>query len=257
MAEQYWLKRGSWNLGSTLRMSGIEAHAVMDPAGEQAAAKGTVAEDGYIVGRAPAPDGAVDLAIEDVVGRLVRVERRNKAERRHLDDAEVAHTQRSHLPLALELAQQSGNFGDGSARIRPVNLVEIDIVGAQAAKAAFKLQAKAVGGRVGEDAALVPFQAGLGGDVKVLAAAKETHSPADDLLGASVAVDGRCVDEIDAALDGAEAGCDGHIVGNAAPVQPANLPGSQTDAGDFHACNCRCFHANHIKRSRTGGAPSR
>jgi hypothetical protein len=77
----------------------------MHPAAKQAAAEGAVAEDGYIVRRAPAPDGAVDLAIEDVLRRLVRVERRNKAERRHLQDAEVAHAQRSHLSLALELAQ--------------------------------------------------------------------------------------------------------------------------------------------------------
>ena len=54
---------------------GVELHAAMNPAGQQATAERAVGEHGNAVGRAPASDRwqdfAVNLALEEVVGRLV------------------------------------------------------------------------------------------------------------------------------------------------------------------------------------------
>ena len=132
-----------------------------------------------------------------------------------------------------------------------MDLVEVDILRAQAAEAVFDLLAEPCGGQVGEDAAVVPIQANLGSDVEGLAAAVSAHGLADDLLGAPVAVDGRGVDEVDAALDGAQAGGDGYFFGDRAPVQSADGPGAQADAGYFHAGNRCSLHIQYLKRSFT------
>jgi hypothetical protein len=70
---------------------------------------------------------------------------------------------------------------------------------------------------------------------------------ADNLLRAAMAVNGRGVDEVDAAFDGAEAGGDGYVIGDSAPVQAANGPCAQTDARYANAGDGRCLHGEHLK----------
>ena len=87
-----------------------------------------------------------------------------------------------------------------------MDLVEVDVVCAQPTQAVLDLAPQPRRRRVGKHAALVPFEARLGGNVERVAPAMGAHHFADNLLGASAAVDRRRIDKVDAAFDGTETG---------------------------------------------------
>src|ERR1035437_8836663 len=138
-----------------------------------------------------------------------------------------------------------------------MHLVEVDVVRGEAAQAGFEFETQAGSGRVGEDAALVPVEAGLGGNEEIFAAAVGADGSADNLLRMAVSIDGGGVDEVDAALEGAEAGGDGHLVGHRAPIQPANGPGAEADPGNLHTGNGCCLHAQYLIGNREQGIENR
>ena len=124
-----------------------------------------------------------------------------------------------------------------------MDLVEVDVVRAEPPQAVLKLPPQPRRRGVGEHAALVPLQTCLGGNEERIAPAMRAHRLADNLLGAAATVDGRGIDEVDAAFDGAQAGGNRRVLGHRSPLRSADGPGSQADPRDFHPRNCRGFHA--------------
>ena len=67
-----------------------------------------------------------------------------------------------------------------------MDLVEVDVVGAEAAQAVLDLPPQPRRRRVRKHPSLVPFQSSLRSDEKRIATAMRTHDLADDLLGAAL-----------------------------------------------------------------------
>src|ERR1700741_1775567 len=68
------------------------------------------------------------LPFEEIVGRLDGVQRRNRFEALHFFRRIVAHTDRTNLPLVVEFTKSGGCLLDEDERIRPVHLVNVDVV---------------------------------------------------------------------------------------------------------------------------------
>ena len=114
-----------------------------------------------------------------------------------------------------------------------MDLVKVDIAGAQPMQAVLDLAPQPRRRRIGKHAALVPLKARLGSNVERVAPAMGPDHFADNLLGTSAAVDRRRIDKVDAAFDGTETGGNRRILCNRAPFRPADGPGSQADSRDF------------------------
>uniref|UniRef100_E6QN02 Uncharacterized protein n=1 Tax=mine drainage metagenome TaxID=410659 RepID=E6QN02_9ZZZZ len=212
---------------------------------KQAAAKRTPCEHGDVIFGAPGKNFSVNLALEEVVGRLIGGERRDGAEALHLRNGAVADAEGANLANGNEAGEQRGGFFDGDERIGPVELVKIDVVGVEATEAVVQFQTKARGRGIGKDAGLagnIPGEASLGGEEEIFAFAVLADGFAEKLFGATVAVDGRGVDEVDAAVERAEDGCDGVGFGDGTPLEAADGPGSEADAGDGLVSDAGKFH---------------
>jgi hypothetical protein len=79
-------------------------------------------------------DVGVDLALEEVVGRLHHVQGRRRLERRHLIRREVAHPDCPNLALLEQLAEYPRRLLDGHQGIRPVDVIHVDPIRLQPAE---------------------------------------------------------------------------------------------------------------------------
>jgi len=142
------------------------------------------------------------------------------------------------FPSALEFEKFGHRVGDGRGFVLPMGLVEVDAVGLQPLQTFFHLVADRRGlqafidllfGRAGLDAFFVameeelaflaiPNHAAFRGNDGLVAAALER--PADKLLGTSVAVDRRGVEEVDAGIEGRLNGGDGEFFIGPPHIQP-------------------------------------
>ena len=77
---------------------------------------------------------ALDFAFEEIVRGLNCVERRNSLESCHLFRGIIADANGADLALFVQFAKSGGGLLDGDARIRPVHLINIDVVSLQAAE---------------------------------------------------------------------------------------------------------------------------
>ena len=73
----------------------------------------------------------LDGPVEEVVGRLERLDRQGGAEGLHLLGGEVRHADVAHLAVGDERGQGAGGLLEGSRRVGPMDLVEIDGFGSQ------------------------------------------------------------------------------------------------------------------------------
>ena len=109
----------------------------------------------------------------------------------------------AHLAGADEVVERAQRLVDGDVGLRAVDLVEVDVVGLQAAQAGFALLddvAAAVAHVVG---AFAHHAVHLGGEDDVVALAVALERLAGDLLAAAAAVDVGGVEEVDAGVEGA------------------------------------------------------
>src|SRR5438132_4368883 len=101
---------------------------------EQTTSTGAISERGDAVDESVRQNVALDFAFEEIVRGLNCVERRNSLESRHLFRGIIADANRADLALFVQFAKSGGGLLDGDARIRPVHLINIDVVGLQAAE---------------------------------------------------------------------------------------------------------------------------
>src|SRR6266853_5184606 len=103
-------------------------------AAEQSTAKSAISECGDAVAESVRKNVALDFAFEEIVRRLNCVERRNSLESCHLFRGIIADANGADLALFEQFAKSGGGLFDRDARIRPVHLINIDVVSLQAAE---------------------------------------------------------------------------------------------------------------------------
>ncbi len=158
------------------------------------------------------------------------MQRRHFPEFVHLFGAEIADADRADLAGAIERAHGFRDLLNRCVGIRPVNLIEVDGVGLQAAEGILNLPDDAVLARVAEWTAALPVETDLGRNQRALAPTTCGECLSDDLLGVAEAVDGRRIDEIDTAIQRRVNRPDRVGLVAAAPHPAANCPGSKRNA---------------------------
>jgi hypothetical protein len=112
-----------------------------------------------------------------------------------------------------------------------MDLVDVDVVGAQAAQRIIDLPHDSTSAGVAVDLAIAPFQSRLGGNHRFSAHASKRC--ADDFLGHAKAVDRRGVDEIDALTKGGMNGRNRFAIVSSSPHPSAHGPCSERHPRDF------------------------
>ena len=204
----------------------VRAH----PSGQEATAQRAVAECRDLVFAAIRQQVGLDAAFEQVVGRLQHMQGRDTTELFHLFDREIAHPDGADLSLDEQCEHRLGGFLHRHQGIGPVDLVDVDVIGAQPPQRILDLAQDARAAGIAEHAAMLPFKSGLGGDDDARAQAALGDCLADDLLGTAEAVDRSRIDDIDAMLERRpDGGNRGGFVGSA-PHPSADGPGAERDA---------------------------
>src|SRR6266404_351891 len=173
---------------------GVRTHA---PA-QQSSTECAIAERRDVVGTTVRQDVHLNGAFEKVVGRLQHVQWGHLAEALHLGNREVAHADGADFPLPVKRAHGLGGFLHRHQRVGPMDLVDVDVVGTQAAQRIIDFLHDSGARRIAIDFSVAPFQSCFGGNDRLTAHARE--SGADDLLGHAKAVHRRRIDQIDALM---------------------------------------------------------
>jgi hypothetical protein len=140
-----------------------------------------------------ADERVVDL-MSDVAGEAVTV---RDGERLHQVPAgEIGAGDVADFAFANELVEGVERLFDGREGVEGVHVVDVDVIGLEAAQTAFDLAAQVITRGAFVVRAVAHAEGGLGRDKCLIAIAFEGF--AEDLFGATVAVDVRGVEEIDA-----------------------------------------------------------
>ena len=196
---------------------------------------------------------------EERVGVVAAEQRELVLHRRHrvdgrapLDQAavEVRDADPAREALADELGHGAPGLLDGDPVVGPVHLVEVDVVGAEAAKRGLDRRADLV--RPDPRALVVGRH--LREEQHLVAAPRDR--PPDELLGAALAVH---LGGVDPGLARVERGPDGrdHVVVRCAPapIGPARLPGAVADDRDLRVVRAEVSRS-HRGESMLGGCSS-
>jgi hypothetical protein len=175
-------------------------------------------------------DVPLDSALEQIIRRLRRMERRDRAKRIHLRRAEIADADRPDFPRAKEIRHGFRGLRDGSARIGPMHLVKIDHVGLQAPQRILDLLHYPHPAAVTERRAVAPIEADLGRDDGAFPAAILRQGLAENLFGPAEAVDRRGVEQRDALIERGVDRADRLRLVRAAPHPTPDRPSAQSDS---------------------------
>src|SRR5712671_314637 len=192
---------------------------------QQSTTEGSVSERGDAAVAGVRQNITFDFALKKIVGWLNGMKRRDGSETRHLFGGIVAHSDSANFALFIKLTKRAGGRLDRNERVRPVNLVNIDVVRSETPQRILELLENALAGGVAFDFALGPVDADFGGnDNAVPATILEgvTHK----FFGATKAVNGRCVDQVDAQVESGMNGTDGFRLIGSAPHPTADGPGT-------------------------------
>src|SRR6266850_8076045 len=220
LGEMRWLELGIRGLAHVvLRKLTIGAHG----AAEQSAAKRSVGERGDAAVAGVWQKIAFDFALEKIVGRLNGVKRRDGSETHHLFRRIVAHPDSANFPLFVEFAKSPGGLLDRNERVRPVHLVDINVVGSQATQRILELLENALARGVTFDFALRPVDADFGGNDNAVSATI-LEGIAHQFFGTTKTVNGRGVDQVDAQVECGMNGTNGFFLIRSAPHPTADGP---------------------------------
>src|ERR1019366_3355720 len=139
---------------------GIAIH----PPAEQSTADRAVCQYRYAVALAVRQDIFFYLALEKIVGRLRGMNRSDQAEFIHLRRRKVANANRANLALLEKSGHRVGGLVNRCQRIRPVHLVDIDLVGPEPLQRRLDFGEDARAGRVAKRLAVAPVEPDLGSD---------------------------------------------------------------------------------------------
>src|SRR5258707_7951157 len=171
-------------------------------AAQQTAAQGTVGERRDAVVATIGQNTLLRLAFKEIVWRLGRVQRRDRAKRTHLLDREITDSNRADFSSPMKFGHRLGHLLDRRIRIRPVHLIDVDNVSTQPAQRILDLLVDPRPAAVAERLALAPIKTDLGGDQDFVPP-NFLKRPADDFFRMTETVDRRRIDEVDPTIDGA------------------------------------------------------
>src|SRR5216683_686533 len=89
--------------------------------------RSAISERGDAVAESVRQNVALDFAFEEIVRRLNCVERRNSLESCHLFGGIIADADGADFALVI-VTKRGGGLFDGDVRVRPVHLIDIDVV---------------------------------------------------------------------------------------------------------------------------------
>src|SRR5258707_1075125 len=204
-----------------LRKLAIGAHG----AAQQSAAKRSVRERGDATVAGVRQNIALDFALEKIIGRLNGVKRRDGSETRHVFRRIVAHPDSANFPLFIEFAKRAGGLLDRNERVRPVHLVDINVVGSEPTQRILELLENALACGVTFDFALSPVDADFAGNDNAVSATI-LEGIAHQFLGTTKTVNGRGVDQVDSQVECGMNGTDGFLLIRSAPHPTADGPGA-------------------------------
>src|ERR1700733_14020315 len=134
------------------------------------------------------------------------MQRRDAAKPLHLENRKVAHSDGADLALLQECVHCVSSLFDQNQRIRPVNLIDVDVIGSKPAQGVLDLAQDAGAAGIAEYPPVIPFQSGLGGNKDLSAQPAFGDCLADDLLRTAESLNRGGIDNVDAML---ESGADG------------------------------------------------
>src|SRR5271170_4980249 len=129
------------------------------------------------------------------------MQRSETAKSSHLHGRKITHADGANLPLPIQRKQNFSSAFDRDDRIRPVNLIKIDVLRIQAAQRILKFLPQTFGRGVSKDPVGIPFQSRLRRDKELFASAVLPHCLADNLFGTPAAVNRSRVDQVDPAIE--------------------------------------------------------
>src|SRR5712692_3291903 len=143
-------------------------------------------------------DGHLDLTAEEVVRRLQGLDLQARAELLHLRGVEVGDADVANLARGHYVGEGFGGVREGRLRVRPVDLIEVDVVGAEGLQALVHAASHPVGAGIAFDAASWSRpQPALGRDDDLVTRAT-CERLGDQSLGGAEAIALSCVEEVDA-----------------------------------------------------------
>jgi hypothetical protein len=208
----------------------LKMRVLLQLAGQQTAAQRAIGQGRKTRFPAIGQKLLLDLALEQIIGRLHNVQLGDAAKSFNLRNREIAHANSADLPLVEECLHRFGGLFDRHQRVGPMDLIDIDIIGAQPAQRVGRLAQDPVTAGVPEDFPVFPLEPGFGGNDDVWAQAAFGNCLADDLFGAAKSIGRRRVDKVDPAFDGGVDRLDRLFLLRPAPHPAADRPGSKADA---------------------------
>src|ERR1700687_2044944 len=225
-----------------LRIGGL-AHVVFGkltiaPHGtaQQSATEGSVSERRDAAADSVWQNVAFNFAFEEIVRGLNRVKRRDGSEALHLFRRIVAYADSANFALFVELTERSGCLLDGNEWIRPVHLVNINVVRLETTQRILEFLQNAFARGVAFDFAIRPVETNFGGKDNAVPATVLAQGFPHDFFGTPISVDGRSVDQIDAMVECRVNGANGFLLVSSAPHPAADGPGTQCDSGTYEIC---------------------
>src|SRR6266849_273529 len=213
-------------------------------AAQQSATERAVCERGKTAPKSVRQNIAFDFALEEIVGRLNCVKWRDSFETRHLFGRIVAYANCPNLAFFVELTKSGGCLLNGDERIRPVHLIDVDVIRPKTTQRILELLKNTLARRVAFDFAIRPVDANLGGKDNAPPATVLVQGFAHDLFGTPVAVNGRCVDQVDALAERGMNGADRFLLVSSTPHPAADGPSAECDSGTNKICTAdlNVFH---------------
>src|SRR6266478_1907 len=161
---------------------------------------------------------------------------RHGLEARHLVGRIVTDADGANFPLFVEFAKSGGCLLDGDERVGPVHLIDIDIVRLETPERILELLKNALARGIAFDFAIRPIESNFGGKDDVLSATTLAQGFAHDFFRTPIAVNGRCVDQVDALVECGMNGADGLVLVSSAPHPTAYGPGAECDSRANEIC---------------------
>src|SRR5208337_5118617 len=110
------------------------------------------------------------------------MDRRSAAELLHLANGEIAHADGADLSLLEQPMHCLRCFFDRGLRVRPVDLVDIDVIGTKPSQRVFELALDPIPAGIAKNLAVLPFKPDLRGDDHARAQAAFSDSLANDFF---------------------------------------------------------------------------
>ena len=173
---------------------------------------------------------ALDAALEQIVGRLHGVNRRNPAEPVHLLGRKVTDADSPNLSLLVERGHRGRRFLDRRGGIRPMDLVDVDHVGLKPFERRLDFLEDATRAGVAQRLTSAPVQADLGREDRAIPQATFCQRLADNFFRSAEAIDRRRIDQVDAVVERRANRVYRLALIGSAPHPSANRPGSKTDS---------------------------